>query len=526
LRIPVVRQGFESYHLREKVPRVEPPVTVRPSIAHAAPTQRRFLRLAVLAAVLTAGAAALSARAPFLTCAPAPSPADPVGQAGASQAVNTGLVLGRVVDGGTDRPVAGATVILFVTSSAQQPAGPTLALAPQQVVTGGDGFFVFRDLPRGDFTFRCLAPGYLASNGAGMNRPGGPSRAVSLGDGQKVDDVVVRMWRPGAITGEVVDDHGEAVEGVMVSLLKIDLFAGRRRLLIQQSATTDDRGAYRFAALVPGDYAVCALFSRHILPIASNGGGSGYRMGDLMLISASGSRNLDPAPDEEGHLSVFRDSCHPGAPTVHTALPITVESGQERSSIGLTLGLVPTSTVRGTVTGPPGRVAGVTVHLLPAGTDDSTVDSSIEAAYTSADGSGAFGFVGVPAGSYTLKVVDPFAPVLRLPPELASQMGEEFAYSVRIGGTQADRPTLWATAPVDVGETDVNGVVLALREGARVSGQVAFDGTSERPVGTRLTQLRIGLVDPSGQATSSYAPRGQFEPDGRFAVTGIVPDVT
>src|SRR5204862_7745465 len=114
-------------------------------------------------------------------------------------------------------------------------------------------------------------------------------------------------WRLGAVSGQVVDEQGEGVEGITISVIRGETTGGRGTLSPQQSAVTDDRGAYRITGLAPGDYTACALFSRRIAPVsaammdgnpelqrtisgsgASPPNGSGYRLGDFVMISGSG----------------------------------------------------------------------------------------------------------------------------------------------------------------------------------------------------------------------------------------------
>src|SRR5688500_4198537 len=104
-----------------------------------------------------------------------PSPSDP----------RTGLIVGQVVDGDSGKPIAGAIVSLGAA------AGPPQA---PRVLTGSDGRFVFRDLPRGSFPIVATKPGY-AEGAYGRGRPGGPSRQVTLTEGERIGDVVTRMWK-------------------------------------------------------------------------------------------------------------------------------------------------------------------------------------------------------------------------------------------------------------------------------------------------------------------------------------------
>src|SRR5215207_4726703 len=71
-----------------------------------------------------------------------------------------GLIVGRVVDA-AGRPVAGAVVALARSAPVERlsrSAAPPPA--PDRMLTGLDGFFVFRNLPLGNFTVTAAKPGY------------------------------------------------------------------------------------------------------------------------------------------------------------------------------------------------------------------------------------------------------------------------------------------------------------------------------------------------------------------------------
>jgi hypothetical protein len=64
----------------------------------------------------------------------------------------------------------------------------------------------------------------------------------------------------------------------------------------------------------------------------------------------------------------------------------------------------------------------------------------------------------------------------------------------------SDLPTLWADLPIGVGDRDVIGVNLTLATGARLTGQVVFEGSPPTPA--EMPRLGVGLVaadDGAGQ---------------------------
>ena len=462
-----------------------------------------------------------------------------------SAAQASGLVLGRVIDGTSETPLAGIAIMATLAQAA--PLGP-MSAPPNplpRIITGNDGVFVFRSLPKGEYTFRATAAGYLPGT-AGLNRPDGRPVTVTLADGEKVNDVVIRLWKGASVTGRVVDESGDSLEGMSMHLLRMDRFGARRRFMLQQTTTTDDRGMYRLPAIAPGEYVVCALFNRHIVPVAAgvaqaagspdmqrlmNGSaaqsasGSGYRIGDLILISASGQRNVDPAPDESGRVNVFADACHPAAASVTAADPIVLKFAEERW-VNLTLRIVRGLKLTGTVVGPSGRIgAGLGIHLYASSGDEASVDPGIEAANTVTAPDGTFGFAGVPPGSYVVRATYVPRPTFEYTPEMMAQ-AESMGIQIQRPPTvdTSNEPSLWASQTVSVGDGDVAGVALVLREAARVSGRVVFEGETKRPENAALPRIALTLEPAGGQLLERFAvPRATLTTEATFQISGAVP---
>src|SRR5689334_23039246 len=85
----------------------------------------------------------------------------------------TGFILGRVIDGTTGRPVAGATVTL-----APPPPQSSGGTSPR-VLTSGDGYFLFAGLPRGGYTISATKGGYVPG-ASGKLQPSGTGQSLEL----------------------------------------------------------------------------------------------------------------------------------------------------------------------------------------------------------------------------------------------------------------------------------------------------------------------------------------------------------
>src|SRR6185503_17370952 len=67
-------------------------------------------------------------------------------------------------------------------------------------------------------------------------------------------------------------------------------------------------------------------------------------------------------------------------------------------------------------------------------------------------------------------------------------------------------PTWWASTAVVVTDRDVSGLTVTLRQGARLSGTLEFDGAAERPAADRLRLTSLQFE----QAAARQASFNQF----------------
>jgi uncharacterized protein (DUF2141 family) len=467
----------------------------------------------------------------------------------AQPAQQTGLILGRVVDAASGRPLAGAIVSLeggIVT--APPPSGGL-----PRAITNGNGQFVFRRLPKGTFGLTVLKPGYV-EGAYGRSRPGGSSAMVELADGQRTSDVVIPMWRFAALAGTVTDEAGEPLVGVEVRAFERRYVAGRRRLSAGVSQQTDDRGMYRIGNLPPGEYVVGFVSREVTMPLSAAeilrspstdpkyldisrdrmtlgvmnmplGTSANVQLGDLVR-QVTGAIPPQPAA-VEAPIYIYPTQFFPGTPTIGHAASLRLKSGDERGGIDFALRPVKTSRISGTATGPDGPAAHVGLRLVPAG-DDFSVE--IETSVTMTGAGGQFTFLGVPAGEYAIKVV-------RIPRLIAGspatatmiQAGSTTIVSTSPGAGPTQplplptEPTLWATVSVGVGDTDVSDVMVVLRPGARVSGRVEFDGTAERPDHARMQRIPIVVerADLVSTPPLQAIPPGRVDASGAFNTYGI-----
>jgi hypothetical protein len=457
---------------------------------------------------------------------------------------STALIIGRVVDAASGKPVPGATVGI---SGASLPRTPL----PPRLMTDSQGRFVFRNLAPGSYGLTASRPGY--NEGAyGRRRPDGGAQPLDLREGQRATDVTILLWKYAAIGGTVVDEAGQPVVGAQVRALQKRIVSGQPVLsAFGVSLASDDRGMYRIASLSPGDYVVIVSAQTTSVPPSvldayqpSAGGNDPVRQAAASAIISLGptamtatgpyvSREADAVvslprglslPNGEGAPRlVYPPTYHPGTSLLAQAAVVRLASGEERNGVDIQLRPVPAITISGTVMRPDGPEMHAGVKL---DAPESARGFAADGYGTVTDGTGQFAFRNVASGSYVLRVI-------RVPSTAAANEstmtviqsgGTTIMSSVSSGaGTPApvsNEPTWWATIPIQAGRQDITGLQVPLQEGVRFSGRIEFDGTADRPEGEQLRRVAVNATVADGWFVSGNRA-AQVDSDGTFRTVGL-----
>jgi len=245
----------------------------------------------------------------------------------------SGVIRGRVVAEDTGAPVRDATVILS-TGERTVMFGPFGAM--REKLTGpstqvdGDGRFEFVGLQPGWYRLS-VDPAPSAARYVSALHPAPDSddpQALTLSPKQVLDGVVVRLPRAAVITGRIVNDRGDPVARVPISV-QVALLGGRLRPTPGSEVRTDDTGAFRVFGLSAGDYVVAA----------------------------------EPPPVRELKTTEsYRTTYYPGTVSLSEAARIRVRPGDEYGPIDFALSRARLLTIRGVILNSAGeRAAGVTV---------------------------------------------------------------------------------------------------------------------------------------------------------------------
>jgi 5-hydroxyisourate hydrolase-like protein (transthyretin family) len=482
-------------------------------------------------------------------------------------AVGTGAISGRVLDGSTGQPIDSAVVVLS-TSNRSLPTAVVLRLS-----TDSAGRFVFTRLPADrPYFIHVVQFGYF-DGGHGLDVPGSSEgRPIVFANGEWVDDIKVLLWRPASIAGRVIDEGGEPVVGAFVRVLPQILVAGLPRVAAGAIVKTDDRGMYRIGGLAPGKYIISFPSVQTAVPtdtppamllgmsadnyrMAAERIGQGQATPEAMSVDATtsvivGSYIAPPLP-RDGRARLYPPLFYPAARALGEATPVDVQFGEERGGVDLQLRPEPAVRVSGRVNGPPEAVAGLTLRLLPRGSEGLGIGSEVATALVGA--SGTFTMPFVPVGEYTLlsgrtTMQYNYVPNgsnlqsdLPNPPAFGGGSGGAgtvngatpgVGYSVRSASGDL---TYFGRMPLAVTAPEVKDVVLDLKPSVTIRGRLIVESGTLQPPGGGVGSASGGGPPPPPTRSPMYAepadgnselgmPGGWWAMASRqFEVTGLQP---
>lgn len=453
--------------------------------------------------------------------------------------VGTGSISGVVMSDATpSRPVRRAMVTL---------GSGGLLKVPVVTITDDNGAFVFTNLPPGAFTLVATKPAWVATAYDTKTYGRGSGVPISLGAGQALDGLILKMLHGSVITGAVRDGSGRPASDVEMILLSVQTLNGVRKLTpILQSTPLDKRGEYRIFGLAPGDYILRAQ------PTPRFGQGDlrpttpaelEWAKQTAALQSAAGAAGAAPdapAPPASGRPVTYAPTYYPGTPDASGATLITLGPNEEKAGIDFATALVPVSTISGRVTGPDGlppRNAIVTMQSVQA-SGTSVIDMVVGLA-TSMTGvrvgpDGRLSGSGITPGRYRMLVRG--APGGGAPDRSVSGMpaGTPAAAAALAGmmtGMASGTSTLWASVDLDIAGQDITDLDIRLQPGMTMSGTIVFEGEDpQKP--EDASRINVSLSPASREARSALemmagmfqTATGRATKDRTFTVTGLTPD--
>ena len=327
----------------------------------------------------------------------------------------------------------------------------------QQATRGGASTLSDRD---GRFSFAGLVPGafLVTASKTGFSDEGlSLGRVVTVTSTGADRELTLTPW--GSVSGRVLDELGEPVQGASMQLLSLRFQDGARRLVSAgYTRTSDDRGMFRIFGVSPGQY---------------------------ILAASAGDVSTSELPG-------YVRSYFPGVADASASAFLTIGPGQAQTGADVTLVRERTVRVSGIVRDAQGRPGLVgSLNLIPS---QSVSALAAPVGARTSDG-GAFEFPNVPPGQYVIQ-----------------------AYrGARNRSTEGE----FATLRVSVGDRDIEGIVLQATAGSMLTGRVTFNASSpdaappRSGIDIQAVPSEADLAPLNGRATAD------IRPDWTFALSGI-----
>jgi len=348
-------------------------------------------------------------------------------------------VEGQVLDAVTNAPLRKAIIGLYCG-------------AESYTESDAEGRFAFRTVRVGACGLRADANGYLSGDST-----------ITLADGQKLTGIALRLAPSSAISGRIVDEDGDPLNGFQVQLFNLTYGPGGKQFFPEsdRKSATDDRGRYRIPGLSAGKY----------------------------YLSVSRPGNLDFRLNNQ--TSLYLPTFYPGVVDPAGAVPIEIPPGSEVENLNLKLRRAPVVTVRGHVTGVPSVSAALVLNSMVA------FQQGVE---REPGGHGDFEFRGVPPGDYTLSI-------------------RAFASDQPPTGGGPPALTGFLRRRLTVGNSDIEGLTLAIAPPASITARVVIDGDAPRD----LSKVAL-TVEPVPAISANPRAGGKLAGDGTFRFVDLAAD--
>jgi carboxypeptidase family protein len=369
----------------------------------------------------------------------------------------TAIIRGRIVAGDTGKPLRRARITL---------TAPELAGEPRNTSTDADGRYEFADLPAGRYTLRVRRSGYLPL-AYGQRRPREAAKPLQVLDKEIVERVDVALPRMSVISGRLLDEAGDPIEGVTVHAVRLMFRDGRRQLVpvgSPQDRSGDD-GEFRLSGLAPGTYYVVATTR------------------ETWTVVRDGTRQV------MGYAPTY----FPGTTQASDARRITLQVGQNVANTDFAMIPGRAARISGTAFDAHGRpFSNVEVTEEVRGEDFGSF-GTVARAPVGADGSFVVG--NVPPGDYVI---------------------------VSASGRDTGDPQV-AIANATVDGTDIDNIALTGSTGGVVTGRVITD----EGVVPELPRLRVSIAErisgqPSPMILGVFGSQSSMvAADGAFTIKGV-----
>ncbi|MBV9761797.1 MAG: carboxypeptidase regulatory-like domain-containing protein [Acidobacteriaceae bacterium] len=378
------------------------------------------------------------------------------------QAQNSQTAANALVEGAVFNKVSGAPVkrahVKFIRLDTQD-------LPETYADTDASGRFSMSLAP-GQYRIWVERAGFSRLN-YGASSTAGAGKALTLSPGQELRDISFGISPLGVISGRVLDDDGDPMQGAGVQVLKISYATGKPTLVPFSGTGSNDRGEYRAFGLPPGRYFL--LVTQPGAPL-SKPASSGLLIADSQ--------------------DFFAPLYYPGAVEFSGATPLDLAEGAELQDVDIRLRRIPVVTLQGHVVSPFEDFAGSRWRVVLAPREGDSASQIDRATATVDRASGRFELHNVAPGSYML---------------VATQLYRGHALAGRL--------------PIEVTSgAHPEDIAIGLNPGVEVDGTVEVQGGSPDSLeGATVTLSDSEALMPGPPAHS------RIDASGAFRLSGVIP---
>ena len=354
------------------------------------------------------------------------------------------------------------------------------------VLSDAMGTFRFADLAPGRYSLRVSNEGFFAPSVSGYTAPN-VSKIIRVDSSKATVTLDVFMVQGGVISGHVQDSSGRPVPAARVQASQRTYPGGKFTLTLRTSESTDDRGNFRFAALLPGEYFLSVTTDTDELP----------------------ARDKVPGVTATAERGAAALTYYPSVADAWAAVPVIVQDGSVTSGINIEVQNRKTSTF---------KISGAVINNSPVfqRNPQAVLDRSVGTFYLAPlvadvmDNSplafeNAIPVESRPNGEFEIRNVPPGR--YELYP----------AYRGFIPSSTISR-VFTSRNPVEVRDSDITNLSISVKPGATLRVEVVPAPTSVWSGFDRLT-LGLRVLDSMPQGFVSI-PR-QFDSTGRLTLVNV-----
>lgn len=155
----------------------------------------------------------------------------------------TATVRGHITAADTGQPLRKAQVRIVANEIREN----------RLATTDENGAYEFTDVRPARYTISATKGSYVTLS-YGQSRTTDTPKPIEILDRQTVERLDLALPRGGIVTGRIVDDYGEPMSDVAMSLLRYVYMQGRRTLVPVGFTTTNDLGEFRLFGIATGQY--------------------------------------------------------------------------------------------------------------------------------------------------------------------------------------------------------------------------------------------------------------------------------